>query len=122
MKILLADSNHSILQETLESSGFLCDSFWDKSKEELIDLLPHYDAVICYFGNLLPNTNKTMQKGTVKFFNETKGFGFIIDSSTKEEIFVHVTGLVDKIRENDVVTYEPARGKKGMNAVNVRLS
>lgn len=46
MKILLADSNHSILQETLESSGFLCDSFWDKSKEELIDLLPHYDAVV----------------------------------------------------------------------------
>ncbi len=62
----------------------------------------------------------TMYKGTVKFFNETKGFGFIVDSATGQEIFVHVSGLVDKIREGDVVTFETARGKKGMNAVNVQ--
>ncbi|MBL7802746.1 MAG: cold shock domain-containing protein [Saprospiraceae bacterium] len=61
-----------------------------------------------------------MYKGTVKFFNETKGFGFIVDSATGQEIFVHVSGLVDKIREGDVVTFETARGKKGMNAVNVQ--
>ncbi|MCC6282769.1 MAG: cold shock domain-containing protein [Saprospiraceae bacterium] len=61
-----------------------------------------------------------MNKGTVKFFNESKGFGFIIDESTKEEIFVHVSGLIDDIREGDVVTFETARGKKGMNAVNVQ--
>ncbi|MBK7939822.1 MAG: cold shock domain-containing protein [Lewinellaceae bacterium] len=61
-----------------------------------------------------------MQKGTVKFFNETKGFGFIVDANTGEEIFVHVSGLIDKIREGDVVTYETARGKKGMNAVDVQ--
>ncbi len=60
-----------------------------------------------------------MYKGTVKFFNESKGIGFIIDSDSGQEIFVHVSGLVDKIREGDVVTYETARGKKGMNAVNV---
>ena len=60
-----------------------------------------------------------MNKGTVKFFNEAKGFGFIIDSDTNEKIFVHVTGLIDEIREGDTVTFETARGKKGMNAVNV---
>ncbi len=63
-----------------------------------------------------------MYKGTVKFFNETKGFGFIIDSASGQEIFVHVSGLVDKIREGDTVTYETQRGKKGMNAVNVQLA
>ncbi|MBK8966136.1 MAG: cold shock domain-containing protein [Saprospiraceae bacterium] len=63
-----------------------------------------------------------MYNGTVKFFNETKGFGFIVDDSTKEEIFVHVSGLVDSIREGDQVTFETQRGKKGMNAVNVKLA
>jgi CspA family cold shock protein len=63
-----------------------------------------------------------MHNGTVKFFNETKGFGFIVDESSKEEIFVHATGLKDDIREGDKVTYETAKGKKGMNAVNVKLA
>ena len=63
-----------------------------------------------------------MFKGTVKFFNETKGFGFIIDAASGQEIFVHVSGLVDKIREGDTVTYESQRGKKGMNAVNVKIA
>jgi CspA family cold shock protein len=61
-----------------------------------------------------------MYKGTVKFFNEAKGFGFIIDSTSGQEIFVHVSGLVDDIREGDTVSYDTARGKKGMNAVNVQ--
>ena len=60
----------------------------------------------------------TMQ-GTVKFFNETKGFGFIKPSDSQTDIFVHVSGLIDEIRENDEVTYDEERGKKGMNAVNV---
>ena len=63
-----------------------------------------------------------MNSGTVKFFNSTKGFGFIVDNSTREEIFVHVSGLVDEIREGDTVTFETQRGKKGMNAVNVKLA
>lgn len=58
-------------------------------------------------------------QGTVKFFNETKGFGFITPSDSKTDIFVHVSGLVDEIRENDLVSYEEESGKKGMNAVNV---
>ncbi len=61
-----------------------------------------------------------MKKGTVKFFNETKGFGFI-KAEDGEEIFVHVTALKDEIRENDEVTFEVEKGKKGLNAVNVAL-
>jgi len=61
-----------------------------------------------------------MQEGTVKFFNESKGFGFITQSNG-EEIFVHVTGLVDRVRENDEVTFDIEKGKKGLNATNVRV-
>lgn len=60
--------------------------------------------------------------GTVKFFNESKGYGFIIDNDSKKEYFVHVSGLVDKIKENDEVTFELKEGKKGMNAVEVKLA
>jgi cold shock protein len=62
-----------------------------------------------------------MKKGTVKFFNEAKGFGFI-KAENGEEIFVHVTGIKDEIRENDEVVFEVEKGKKGLNAVNVTLA
>lgn len=62
-----------------------------------------------------------MKQGKVKFFNSTKGFGFIIQSDSGEEIFVHQSGLIDDIREDDEVEFEVERGKKGMNAVNVRV-
>ena len=62
-----------------------------------------------------------MKEGTVKFFNETKGFGFINDSDGGKDIFVHMSGLVDKIKENDKVTYEVEESPKGLNAVNVRV-
>jgi cold shock protein len=60
-------------------------------------------------------------QGKVKFFNEAKGFGFITPSNAGQDIFVHVSGLVDEIRENDSVEYDEERGKKGMNAVNVKV-
>lgn len=60
-------------------------------------------------------------EGTVKFFNEEKGFGFIKPSNSSEDIFVHSSGLIDSIRENDKVEYNEERGKKGMNAVNVKV-
>jgi cold shock protein len=61
-----------------------------------------------------------MNTGTVKFFNESKGYGFIKDESSNQEIFVHVTGLEEKVRENDKVSFNVVEGKKGMNAVNVK--
>ena len=61
-----------------------------------------------------------MKQGTVKFFNDTKGFGFITEVETGEEFFVHVSGLVDEIQEGDAVVFELKEGKKGMNAVNVK--
>ncbi len=61
-----------------------------------------------------------MATGTVKFFNETKGFGFITPDQGGKEVFVHVTGLKDEIREGDEVTYEVEDGKKGPSAINVK--
>lgn len=63
-----------------------------------------------------------MKNGTVKFFNNTKGFGFITEEGSGQEIFVHVSGVKDEIRENDSVTFEVEEGRKGPNAVNVRLA
>ena len=62
-----------------------------------------------------------MSKGTVKFFNDTKGFGFINEEGVDKEHFVHVTGLIDEIREGDQVEFDLEQGKKGLNAVNVRV-
>lgn len=62
-----------------------------------------------------------MQEGKVKFFNETKGFGFITPNDGSREVFVHTTGLKDSIREHDEVSYEVAEGEKGPHAINVKL-
>ncbi len=62
-----------------------------------------------------------MNKGTVKFFNESKGFGFITEEGSNKEHFVHVSGLIDEVRENDEVEFDLQDGKKGLNAVNVRV-
>jgi CspA family cold shock protein len=61
-----------------------------------------------------------MKTGTVKFFNTTKGFGFIKDNETGEEYFVHVSGLIDQVSDNDEVTYDVKDGRKGLNAVDVK--
>ncbi|WP_226390466.1 cold-shock protein [Penaeicola halotolerans] len=63
-----------------------------------------------------------MNKGTVKFFNDSKGFGFIKEEGSSKEYFVHVSGLIDEIREDDEVTFDLQEGRKGLNAVNVKLS
>jgi CspA family cold shock protein len=62
-----------------------------------------------------------MNEGTVKFFNTTKGFGFITPADNSEDVFVHHSGLVQEIRENDRVTFDKVQGKKGVNAVNVKV-
>ena len=64
-----------------------------------------------------------MKSGTVKFYNKEKGYGFIFDQDSNEEVFVHATGLIDKgIKEGDTVQFEVIDGKKGINAVNVKLT
>lgn len=62
-----------------------------------------------------------MSTGTVKFFNDAKGFGFITEEGSNKEHFVHVSGLIDEIREGDEVEFELEQGKKGLNAVNVKV-
>jgi CspA family cold shock protein len=73
-----------------------------------------FDAII--------NKNKLLQMktGKVKFFNDAKGFGFIVEDESSQEIFVHHSGLVDRVAENDAVSYDVTEGKKGLNAVNVK--
>ena len=62
-----------------------------------------------------------MNEGTVKFFNVSKGFGFITDNESNKEYFVHSSGLIDQITENDKVQFELTEGRKGLNAVNVKV-
>lgn len=63
-----------------------------------------------------------MKNGIIKFYNETKGYGFIKDNESGQEIFVHASGLQDKVQQNDNVVYEVQEGKRGLNAVNVKLA
>ena len=66
--------------------------------------------------------NKKMKEGTVKFFNDSKGFGFITDNEDNKEYFVHVSGLIDEVREGDNVTFDLKEGRKGLNAVDVKVA
>ncbi len=63
-----------------------------------------------------------MATGTVKFFNDSKGFGFITPDQGGKDVFAHVSGLIDEIREGDSVSYEVEDGKKGPSAVNVKIA
>lgn len=65
--------------------------------------------------------NYKVKKGTVKFFNESKGFGFITDNETQQDYFVHISGLIDEVREGDEVTFDLKEGRKGLNAVEVSV-
>ncbi|MDO7138394.1 cold-shock protein [Algibacter lectus] len=62
-----------------------------------------------------------MSKGTIKFFNDSKGFGFITEEGSNSEHFVHISGLIDEIREGDLVEFDLQEGRKGLNAVNVKV-
>ena len=62
-----------------------------------------------------------MKKGSVKFFNNSKGFGFITEDESKTDYFVHISGVIDEIKDGDSVEFELTEGKKGLNAVNVKL-
>ncbi|MFZ4548250.1 MAG: cold-shock protein [Bacteroidales bacterium] len=62
-----------------------------------------------------------MSTGKVKFFNQQKGFGFIVDDETAKEVFVHVTGLIDKIKDDDLVSFEVVEDRRGPKAINVKM-
>ena len=62
-----------------------------------------------------------MKNGIVKFFNESKGFGFIIDDETQNDYFVHISGLIDEIKEGDKVEFELKEGRKGIKATSVKV-
>ena len=62
-----------------------------------------------------------MNKGTVKFFNNSKGFGFTTEEGVEKDHFVHISGLIDEINEGDNVEFDLQEGKKGLNAVNVKV-
>lgn len=62
-----------------------------------------------------------VRKGTVNFFDHSKGFGFIVDDENNEKYFTHVSGIIDEINENDKVSFELEKGNRGMNAVKVTL-
>lgn len=77
---------------------------------------------ICMFASYLNTIFYYIMEGTVKFFNESKGYGFITNEDTGRDIFVHITGLGDEtIAEGDRVEYNETEGRKGMNATEVRV-
>ena len=71
--------------------------------------------------NVLPDTDETIRKGIVTFFNDSKGFGFIKDTLTQQDVFVHINALIEPIKENNKVTFEIVKGPKGPNAINVKI-
>ena len=82
------------------------------SKEEIQIGIPKQEALM---------QADVVRIGTVAFFNDSKGYGFIKDQETQETLFVHINGLVDQIKEGNRVTFEVEKGPKGLNAVNVKL-
>lgn len=80
------------------------------------------DEIVTGSRNILSHQADHVKKGKVTFFNTSKGFGFIKDMESGESIFVHSNGLLNPIKENDIVTFETERGIKGMNAVRVKVS
>jgi CspA family cold shock protein len=83
--------------------------------------LTFYKLIAVYLQNINYYNTNTMSKGTVKFFNDSKGFGFITEDDNNKEHFVHISGLIDEIREGDAVEFDLQEGKKGLNAVNVKV-
>ena len=90
----------------------------DLSQKKVINL---EDIEISVPKSVASDDNETVRRGIVTFFNDSKGFGFIKDSATHEDVFVHINGLIESIKENNKVTFEVVKGPKGPNAVNVKL-
>jgi cold shock CspA family protein len=89
----------------------------DPSKRKVINV----EDIVLGASSRYTTPEETTRNGRVKFFNDEKGYGFIVDSDSKDSIFVHINNLEEPIRENDRVTFEIEMGPKGANAVNVKL-
>lgn len=101
----------------VDEYGQLTDTPPDPSKKIKIDA---EDIVIGVPKKEEQEAEDPIHKGKVSFFDSSKGFGFIIDSENQEKYFVHVSGVLETIEENDKVSFELERGQKGMNAVRVK--
>ena len=102
----------------VDSDGNLSSTPPDPDDKKIIN---SEDIVIGVPRQAAPDPADLIRKGTVTFFNESKGYGFIKDHESQESIFVHINGLIDQIKENDKVTFETEMGQKGLNAVRVKL-
>lgn len=102
----------------VDENGMLTSTPPDPTKKKVIKA----ENIVISIPKHDPNqVEDLVRKGTVTFFNDAKGFGFIKDSETRESVFVHINNVVDEIKENNVVTYEVEMGPKGPTAVKVKL-
>ncbi|RNC92122.1 MAG: cold shock domain-containing protein [Allomuricauda sp.] len=101
----------------VDKFGNLTDTPPDTSEKEEIDA----SEIVLGIPQKVEEEFDPIRQGKVSFFDHSKGFGFIIDTETQEKHFVHVSGLIDEINENDKVTFELEKGQRGMNAVRVSL-
>ncbi len=115
-----ASAGGGSLEEMLvyvDENGHFTDTPPDPTKKVKVDA----ESIVLGIPKKAPQEEEDpIRNGKVSFFDTSKGFGFIIDSGNQEKYFVHVSGLIDEIEENDKVTYELERGMKGMNAVRVK--
>jgi cold shock CspA family protein len=100
----------------VDELGHIVDTPPDLTNKEKIDL----ESIEISIPKKEKVEEEPIKKGKVDYFNDSKGFGFIKELETQEKYFVHVNGLIDRIQENDIVTFELERGLKGMNAVRVK--
>ncbi|MCF6297607.1 MAG: cold shock domain-containing protein [Flavobacteriaceae bacterium] len=103
----------------VDEYGQLTDTPPDPSKKIVVDA----ESIVIGIPKKIPGEQEdtlTNRQGKVSFFDDSKGFGFIIDINSQEKFFVHVSGLIDEIMENDKVEFELEKGMKGMNAVRVK--
>lgn len=101
----------------VDKFGNLTDTPPEPTEEEEIDA----SEIVLGIPQKIEEEFDPIRKGKVSFFDHSKGFGFIMDTETQEKYFVHVSGLIDEINENDKVTFELEKGQRGMNAVRVSL-
>jgi len=100
----------------VDENGHIVDTPPDPKKKRIIDV----ESIVIGVAKREDIEVDAVRKGRVEFFNDSKGFGFIKELETQEKFFVHVNGLLEQIRENDMVSFELERGMKGMNAVRVK--